>query len=761
MRIASARLWICLALTAASAQAAAPGGWVENRGQWDDAVLYRASTSGVNLWCTERALVLDTGIGTGDSLGFALYVPLASSEEASPTAIVARDRLEVRSSYFLGGDARGRAGEVPSWGTLVVREGGDDRELLLRVERDGLRYEWKGNAADTRLDYGGADRVEIVNRDITRVRLGDRDWIDELADGHARRLRWAGDESDGRSPLLDNPGALGPSTFLGGGDTDYGHGLTTDGLGYVFVTGYTKSFGFPTTNGAYDRTQGGSYDVCVSKFSPNLSTLIWSTYLGGSAEDRAFAVRLDSAGRVLVGGITYSTDLPVTSGAFDLSMSGNHDAFVAELSANGSALLWCSYLGGNSWDRVWDLEIDATGHPVVVGETYSADFPTTAGAYQEQSAGFAEGFVTIFDPDGAGLTASSYLGGSDNDQLTSLEIASDGSFVAGGNSISSDLPTTPDAVQGSLAGGNDAVLCRFSSDLQTLAYSTYLGGSADDFGDGIALAPNDDVVLTGGTDSANFPCTAGAFDPLWNGARDAFVARIEAGGALAWSSYLGGIATDEAFAITTDAAGRATVSGETSSANFPTTGNALDRSYNGAIDAFVTQFELDGRVRWSSFLGGTQFDGGWELYTGLDGNPLLAGPTRSTDFPVTSGAYDTSHNGTVDIFVTRLTIDAVSAVEAAPSREPAAITLLGNPTSEHLAVSFQLARATRVEITLHDANGRRLERWIDAVLPEGERRVERPRDNRRLARGSYWIRLAVNGRSIATRCVLLDPRVSP
>ncbi|MFN8548412.1 MAG: SBBP repeat-containing protein [Candidatus Eisenbacteria bacterium] len=757
MRIAPAWLLTSLLLSAASARADGPHGWVENRGQWDEAVRYRASAAGVELWCTERALVLDTALGQGDSLGFALYLPLAVGDDAAPLEILARERLDSRSSYFLGRDARPFASDVSSWGTLVARDAASGRELTLRVESDGLRYAWSSDAPDLRLDYEGADRIEPLAGGRVEVRLGDRVWIDEPADGEGRRLCWSGRAIAGGSPLLDNPGALGASTFLGGGDTDYGHGLTTDGLGNVYATGYTKSFGFPTTNGAYDRTQGGSYDVCVSKFNSSLTSLIWSTYLGGSAEDRAFAVRLDSAGRVLIGGITYSTDLPVTAGAFDLTMSGDHDAFVAELSANGSALLWCSYLGGNSWDRVWDLEVDATDHPVVVGETYSSDFPTTPGAYQEARVATAEGFLTILDPDGTGLAASSYYGGSDHDQLTSLELASDGSIVAGGNSNSLDMPTTVDAAQGNLAGLNDAIVCRFSPDLHALTYASYLGGSGDDFGDVIALAPNDDLVLTGGTESPDFPCTPGAFDPLWNGARDVFVASLQTSGALAWSTYLGGIASEEAFAVTVDWAGRATVSGETSSTNFPTTGNALDRSYNGAIDAFVTQFESDGHLRWSSFLGGAQFDGGWELYTGPDGNPLLAGPTRSTDFPVTAGSFDTSQNGTVDIFVTRLTIDAVSGLSVPISPPLAALTLLGNPTRDRPTLRFRLANAARVEVTLHDASGRELERWIDAKLPAGEARVERPRELATLARGSYWIRLAVEGASVATRCVVLAP----
>jgi len=183
------------------------------------------------------------------------------------------------------------------------------------------------------------------------------------------------------SKLSSDLSDLLASTFLGEGDDDYARALALDGQGNVYVAGYTHSSGFPTTDGAYDTSHNGYYDVFVSKLSSDLSTLLASTFLGGGNWDEAYALALDGDGNVYVAGYTESSDFPTTDGAYDTRLDGDGDAFVSKLSSDLSTLLASTYLGGGSYDKVYALALYGVGNVYVAGWTYSFDFPTSAGAY--------------------------------------------------------------------------------------------------------------------------------------------------------------------------------------------------------------------------------------------------------------------------------------------------------------------------------------------------------------------------------------------
>jgi hypothetical protein len=320
-------------------------------------------------------------------------------------------------------------------------------------------------------------------------------------------------------------------------------------------------------------------------------------------------------------------------------------------------LVYSTTLGGSSIDQGVDIAIDSQGAAYVTGITESTDFPTTAGAFDAGANGNQDAFVTKLDPAGSSLAYSTYLGGSNTDQGIGIAIDSQGAAYVTGMTSSTDFPTTAGAFDTSKNGGNDdAFVTKLDPAGSSLAYSSYLGGTNTfDIGLGIAVDSLGAAYLTGSTSSTDFPTTAGAFDPSYNGNQDAFATKFDpAGSSLAYSTFLGGSATEEGSGIAVDSLGAAYVTGITPSTDFPTTAGAFDTSYNGNGDAFVTKLDpLGSGLAYSTYLGGSQADQG-HIAVDSQGAAYITGSTDSTDFPTTTGAFDTTYNGNRDTFVTKL-----------------------------------------------------------------------------------------------------------
>jgi len=325
--------------------------------------------------------------------------------------------------------------------------------------------------------------------------------------------------------------------------------------------------------------------------------LVFSTYLGGSGGDAGMGIAVDGAGQVYVTGSTGSTDFP-TMNAFQPTWAGSEDAFVAQLSPDGTALNFSTYLGGNGFDGGRGIAVDGAGLVSVTGSTRSTDFPT-ANALQPALAGDSDAFVARLTADGATLVYSTYLGGSRGDQGSGIAVDGAGQAAVTGITRSTDFPTQ-NAFQPAFGGFFDAFVAKLAADGTTLVYSTFLGGSSGDLGSGIAVDGAGQAAVTGTTDSTDFP-TANAFQPAFGGGfTDAFVTMLTADGtAMAYSTYLGGSTdtdspfgfTEGGFGIAVDGAGQLAVTGLTGSTDFPTQ-NALRPTYGGGVsDAFVAKID--------------------------------------------------------------------------------------------------------------------------------------------------------------------------
>jgi hypothetical protein len=472
---------------------------------------------------------------------------------------------------------------------------------------------------------------------------------------------------DRSRPLVIDP-VLVYSTYLGGSAGESGNGIAVDGAGSAYVTGFTTSPDFPTTAGAVQTTAGGT-EAFVTKLDATGSRLVYSTYLGGSADDQAFDVAVDGAGNTYVTGFTTSTDFPTTAGGFQPSHAVAHefDAFVAKLDATGSRLVYSTYLGGSGSDLGLDIAVDGAGSAYVTGNTAeSTDFPTTAGAFQTTPGvdvgGFPgfDAFVTKLDATGSGLVYSTYLGGSGSEQGLAIAVDGAGSAYVTGDTRSTDFPTSAGAVQTTFAGISDAYVTKLDATGSRLVYSTYLGGTGSEQAVAIALDSGGSAYLTGGTDSSNFPTTAGAFqttpvgDPFPVSA--AFVTKLDpTGSGLVYSTYLGGSANEAGAGIAVDGAGSVHVTGFTDSTDFPTTADAIQMVLGGGFtDAFVTKLDATGSgLVYSTYLGGDAPDQGSDIAVDGAGSAYVAGATGSTDFPTTAEAFQTTLAGG-DAFVAKI-----------------------------------------------------------------------------------------------------------
>ncbi len=389
--------------------------------------------------------------------------------------------------------------------------------------------------------------------------------------------------------------ALVYSTYLGGSGNDGGSSIAVDGSGNAYVTGGTSSTDFPTTPGAFQTTGTPGF---VTKLSPAGSGLVYSTYLSGGGSS---GIAVDSAGDAYVTGTTICPNtFPTTPGAFQTTCTnGTYTGFVAKFNSAGSALIYATFLGGGvdqgsgytTLTVSSGIAVDNIGNAYLAGWTTSTTFPTTPGAFQTVCSVCGQqinnAFVTKLDPTGSSLVYSTYLGGGIEAYGQGISVDGSGNAYVTGYT-GGDFPVTPGAFQTTIGGSADAFVTKFNPSGSALVYSTYLGGSGQDFGSGIAVDSAGNAYVTGYTQSKYFP----RMNPLQKfyggGFYDAFVTRFNpTGSALVYSTYLGGSGLDVGSSIAVDGSGNAYVTGSTSSADFPTTPGAFQTTCCGAFVAKI------------------------------------------------------------------------------------------------------------------------------------------------------------------------------
>jgi hypothetical protein len=448
---------------------------------------------------------------------------------------------------------------------------------------------------------------------------------------------------------------------LGGSGGDIGFAIAVDSGDNAYVTGTTSSTNFPTKT-PEQAGSAGNGDAFVTKINSTGSALVYSTFIGGSGADFAYAIAV-SAGDAFITGTTSSTDFPTASPTtptapttpFQQTYGGNGDAFVTELNTTGNKLVFSSYLGGSGLDVGFGIAVDSSGNAYVTGYTQSANFPTTTTALQPTISGSQDAFVTKVNFTGEHILYSTFLGGSQANAAQTIQVDSSADMYVSGYTFSSDFPTQS-PLQPTLAGGVNAFVAEIAAAGSPLVFSTYLGGSGNDRAYGLALDSSSNIYVTGTTTSTNFPTTSGAYQTSLLGVSNAFVSKLNpAGSALVYSTYLGGSETDQGLGIAVGSSGNAYVTGSTTSSNFPTV-NAVQTVLGisaGALcgtgtcpDAFVTQLNAAGNgLVYSTYLGGSGYDTGQGIALDSTGDAYVTGSTVSTNFPAVATAYQSSLGG--------------------------------------------------------------------------------------------------------------------
>jgi hypothetical protein len=694
-----------------------------NLGQTDQRVRFLARGHRYSLFLTATEAVLS--LSAGECVPAVVRMSLAGAN-AHPQ-LAGLDRQPGLSHYFIGDDPARWQRNVPSYASVryaavypgidliyhgnnrqleydfAVAPGADPKRIAFTF--DGVRKISVDADGNLVLATSGGDIVQhrpLVYQDIDGQRVS-VDGAYRLLGEH--RVGFQVASYDRSRALIIDP-VLVYATYLGGSSNDIARAIAVDGSGGVYVTGETNSVNFPSaSSSSVQPATAGSTDVFVAKLNAAGSALVYSTYLGGSGGDSGYAIAVDSGGNAYVTGETNSPTAAATGnipfprvGAFQTNYNGGGDAFFTKLSADGSAIVYSTYLGGTGVERGYGVAVDSVGAAYFTGFTNSVNFPTVF-PFQGVNGGGGnyDAFVVKLNAAGSAMVYSTYLGGNASEySIDGGAIAVDGSgnaYVAGTTASTNFPGASASTIQPANGGGfNDGFVVKLNTDGNAIVYSSYLGGSGYDAVNGIALDAQANAYVTGYTDSPNFP-TVSPIQATRNGfGDDAFVAKVNAAGsALVYSTYLGGSGSDIAYDIAVDSRGRAFVSGSTSSSNFPTAGAI--QPYFSAPAIFVSELNPAGSaLLFSTYYGGSNgSQHGYGIAFDTIGNAYVTGDTSATNFPTTA-AFQPAYAGSgTDAFILKIFV----GVEPAP---PTGVTATAQPASNVLVTWNAVAGATSYEV---------------------------------------------------------------
>jgi beta-propeller repeat-containing protein len=535
---------------------------------------------------------------------------------------------------------------------FTVNSGADPELIRLGIEgADEIRVDPEGNL---HLSLPGGEVVQpapVVYQEIGGSR---RAVAGRFVLRSSREVGFEVGPYDTGRPLVLDP-VLVYSTYLGGSDTDNGLGVAVDVSGNAYLTGETASTDFPTAN-ALQSANGGGLDAFVVKLNAAGSALEYSTYLGGSGRDTGARIAVDASGRAYVTGETDSTDFP-TANALQAAFAGVADAFVAKLDATGSALVYSTYLGGANFDSAGGIAVDALGNADVTGRTASTDFPT-ANALQAESAGALDAFVAKLNAAGSAFIYSTYVGGSGDDTAYGVADDGSGNAYVTGTTSSRDFPTANALQPENAGGDGDAFVAKLDAAGSALVYSTYLGGSGFEVGSDITVDASRSAHVTGHTSSVDFPTFRAFQAKSGGGNDAFVTKLNPTGSALAYSTYLGGSRDDIGWGIAVDTARNAYVTGSTVSPDFPTRSplqaekGAASDAFVTKLNTALGGTSL-GSLMYSTYLGGNDEDVAYDIAVDGSRNAYIGGYTESIDFP-THDPLQPANAGEYDVFVSKI-----------------------------------------------------------------------------------------------------------
>ncbi|MDR3568215.1 MAG: SBBP repeat-containing protein [Syntrophobacteraceae bacterium] len=646
--------------------------FIENRGQVNSRAKFYETGPGHTTFFTRKGVVLSLCRGDGKvnrkgqlgakPRGFPTRSPAGSvaGHQSSylsigmvgmnkDVRILAEDAQPGKVNYFRGSDPRKWLTAIPTYGAVLYKNAYPGIDVKFYGNNRRLEYDIivapGADPSKVRFTYSGAKDVHVTATGDLAIGLGGGRLVFKKPSLYQKL--------NGEKVLRQGKFVVRREKLAAGAL----HGSTVAPTGEK-LWAFTCSFKVC----AYDRKLPLVIDP----------VMLYSTFLGGSANDEAYGIAVDSSGNAYMTGVTNSIDFPtqnvVQSGYAGGTSYG--DAFVTEIAAGGQSLVYSTYLGGTGDDIGYSIAVDGAGNAYATGWTNSSDFPITPNDIQPFNGGGWDAFVTEIAAGGKTLIYSTYLGGAGDDYGTHIAVDGSGNAYVAGRTYSTDFPH-PNGFQSSLAGEENAFVAKIESGGKSLLYSTYLGGNGYDEAWAIAVDGSGNAYVAGLTTSTNFP-TVKPFQSAFgggttNGTGDAFVAEIAADGqSLVYSTYLGGSGDDAAYGIALDSSRNVYVTGSTQSSNFPLS-NALQPNFNAATsygDAFVAEIAANGQsLTYSTYLGGTGDNSGNSIAVDGSGNAFIAGATSSVDFPV-ANALQSANRGGYDAFVAEITAGGASLAKS-------------------------------------------------------------------------------------------------
>ncbi len=629
-----------------------PAFFIPNAGQAAPEIRYIVRTPGLNAGFTATGAVFQLGQMT-------LRVHFA---RANPDPVIeGEQRLEAAANFLIGNRPQEWKTNLPTYQKILYRNLYPGIDMTYGGTGHRIKSEFLvapgADPKQIRLEYLGVERLSIEPNGDLLISNGRAEAREEAPVVFQNGMRIPGrylllDEHtagfeigpfDSSQPLLIDP-VLSYATYYGGTGMSDVTSLAVDTSGDLYVAGWTESLNAQIA-APIQASNGGGVDAFVAKLNPSGSALLYATYIGGSGDDRAAGIAVDSSGEAYVAGSTASANFPVVNAASS-KLAGGHDAFALKINSVGNLLVYSTYLGGTNTDYGYAIAVDSSGNAYIAGDTLSANFPISSGAAQTNFGGDQNVFVTKLTSAGA-ISYSTFLGGSGTDHAGGIAADSSGNAYVAGGTTSTNFPVA-DAIQSTNGGGQDAFLTKLNSAGSQFLYSTYLGGNGGGSGapeeaNAVAVDSSGNAYIAGTTNSTNFPVTAGAFQTQFTAVQDAFVAKVNpSGNGLAFSSLLGGSAFNWASGVAAGAGGILYVDGYTSSADFPIVA-ATQGVFGGLYDAFVSVFTANGSsLSFSTYFGGSGSDSANALAVDSSGNIYLGGQTSSVDLATANSIQATN-----------------------------------------------------------------------------------------------------------------------
>ena len=613
--------------------------------------------------------------------------------------IIAEGLQEGKVNYFIGNDSKNWKTNIPTYQAVVYKDVYKDIDMRFYGNNSQMEYDIivkpGADPAKAELSYEGIEGLKVTKEGDLEIALKQgkliqkKPYIYQEIDG--KRVEVDGRVKVSHSPLStdhlslysygfqvasynkNHPLIIDPvlvySTYLGGSGNDTGYGIAVDTSGNAYIAGNTGSTNFPLAS-PIQGANAGSIDAFITKINASGSSLVYSTYLGGSGGDIGYRIAVDISGNAYVTGYTNSTDFPTVS-PIQATNAGGADTFIAKINVSGSSLVYSTYLGGSSGDVGYGIAVDTSGNAYIAGNTGSTNFPTSS-PIQGVNGGNGDAFITKINASGSSLVYSTYLGGSDGDSGNGIAVDSSGNAYITGGTYSTNFPVAS-PIQATNAGGwgEDVFVTKINATGNALIYSTYLGGSGYDEGHGITVDTAGNAYITGGATSCDFPiaspiyyCAYSIYD--W----DAFITKISVSGtSLVYSTYLGGWLDDKGNDIAVDTSGNAYITGITGSTNLPTV-SPIQGANAGGADTFIAKINVSGSsLVYSTYLGGSSGDVGYGIAVDPAGNAYITGNTGSTNFPLASPIQGTNA-GSIDAFVAKVGPGADLSVNKSDSPDP-------------------------------------------------------------------------------------------